>query len=126
MKEPAHGSVVMTDGPTGTAWQRHHHDGEWHSTAGITQPWEYVEKRDPELLFEAPARPHDGHDLHYVEERVNRIFKATITSEGDVKIDTDEVETDFGVDTQTHVWCMTCQETLTPENSGLSDEWQVL
>ena len=37
--EPPRGSVVMTEGPTGTAWQRFHNDGRWHSTSGKSAPW---------------------------------------------------------------------------------------
>jgi len=127
MNEPSRGSVVMTDGPTGTAWQRHHKDDGWHSTAGITQTWEYVSEREPVLLFEAPTREHDGHDIRYMEENIIRTFPASITSEGDVKIDPDpeRVEVDFLNDTKTGVWCVTCQRTLTPENSPLADDWEV-
>lgn len=32
--EPLHGSVVMTQSTTGTAFQRHFSDGLWHSTTG--------------------------------------------------------------------------------------------
>lgn len=38
--EPVEGSVVMTQGATGTAWQRHFSDGLWHSTTGRTATWQ--------------------------------------------------------------------------------------
>lgn len=37
--EPPRGSVVMTEGATGTAWQRFFNDGRWHSTTGKTASW---------------------------------------------------------------------------------------
>lgn len=40
--EPPHGSVVLTQGPTGTAWQRHYSDGLWHSTTGKVGTWDVV------------------------------------------------------------------------------------
>lgn len=38
--EPSHGSVLLSEGPTGTAWQRHHNDGRWHSTSGRSLTWD--------------------------------------------------------------------------------------
>lgn len=38
-EEPPHGSVVMTESTSGTAWQRHFSDGLWHSTTGRTSTW---------------------------------------------------------------------------------------
>lgn len=37
--EPAHGSIVMTQGLYGTAWQRHASDGLWHSSTGLVRTW---------------------------------------------------------------------------------------
>lgn len=37
--EPPKGSIVLSDGPTGTAWQRHFSDGRWHSTTGRVRTW---------------------------------------------------------------------------------------
>jgi len=37
--EPPPASVVLTEGPTGTAWQRFHGDGSWHSTTGRVATW---------------------------------------------------------------------------------------
>ena len=38
-KEPKKGSIVMTHGLEGTAWQRHHSDGLWHSSTGQVSTW---------------------------------------------------------------------------------------
>jgi hypothetical protein len=38
--EPPRGAVVLTEGPTGTAWQRFNSDGRWHSTTGKNTSWE--------------------------------------------------------------------------------------
>ena len=40
--EPPHGSVVLTESASGTAWQRHFSDGLWHSTTGQVKPWHEV------------------------------------------------------------------------------------
>lgn len=57
--EPLPGSVIMTDGEHGTAWQRHFHDGLWHR-CGSTQKknWEYLltEKRNVVLVYDAAER----------------------------------------------------------------------
>lgn len=37
--QPKHGSVVMTQGMTGTAWQRFYSDGLWHSVSGQVRTW---------------------------------------------------------------------------------------
>lgn len=37
--QPPKGSIVLTDGPRGTAWQRHYSDGLWHSSTGRTKTW---------------------------------------------------------------------------------------
>lgn len=59
--EPVEGSIVLTEGLTGTAWQRHHSDGMWHSSRGgrprrwielLTRPWLVV-------VFVAPSREVD-------------------------------------------------------------------
>jgi len=125
MDEPTRGSVVVTEGPTGTAWQRHHSDGLWHSTNGITAKWDRVENKEPLVVYAAPVRAHDDHEIRYVEDRISRSYPATITADGDVMIDAENAETDFLTDTETHVWCSTCNLMLTPANSGLDDEWNV-
>jgi hypothetical protein len=40
--EPARGSVVMTNGLSGTAWQRFFSDGLWHSVTGQVKPWRHL------------------------------------------------------------------------------------
>lgn len=42
--EPVHGSVIMTQGPSGTAWQRLFNDGLWHSTTGYTKTWADIQR----------------------------------------------------------------------------------
>lgn len=39
--EPPPGSIVVTKGPGGTAWQRHH-TGSWKSTTGRSAVWSAV------------------------------------------------------------------------------------
>ncbi len=39
-EEPGQGSVLLTDGPEGTAWQRFVSDGHWHSVTGKVEDWE--------------------------------------------------------------------------------------
>ena len=132
MKEPARGSVVLTDGPTGTAWQRHNSDGLWHSTAPRAAPKKWVDlvnawpDREPILLYEAPSRDHDDHEIHYSEKNLTRTFGARIDAQGNVRIDESDYEIDFTEGTQTEVWCATCQRALTPDNSPLADDWEVV
>ena len=38
--EPVHGSVILTSGLTGTAWQRFYSDGRWHSVTGHVLSWD--------------------------------------------------------------------------------------
>lgn len=41
--EPPHGSVILLNGPTGTAWQRHYRDGLWHpTTINASYPWAHL------------------------------------------------------------------------------------
>lgn len=58
--EPHPGSVVLTEGPFGTAWQRHFSDGLWHSTRGgrsSGRTWEWLSgKRNLFLAYDAPLR----------------------------------------------------------------------
>lgn len=44
--EPPRGAIVLADGPSGTAWQRFHSDGAWHSTTGKRAPWRLLMKAD--------------------------------------------------------------------------------
>jgi hypothetical protein len=56
--EPTHGSVVLTSGPTGTAWQRHFKDGLWHSTTGHVFNWydvnQFWSTPDIIVIYNAP------------------------------------------------------------------------
>lgn len=59
MAEPLPGSVVLTDGAYGTAWQRFFSDGRWHPTrGGGSKSWEeLVQRRNLVLVYEADERP---------------------------------------------------------------------
>lgn len=61
---PEPGSVVLTNGKYGTAWQRHFADGLWHSTrGGKAQPWSVMlRKRGLLLAYEAQPRPRQEQD----------------------------------------------------------------
>lgn len=56
--EPEPGSVVLTEGEFGTAWQRHFRDGNWHRSGGgrpIT--WDkMLTKRNLVVAYDAPKR----------------------------------------------------------------------
>lgn len=55
--EPHPASVVLVNGPTGTAWQRYFSDGLWHSVrGGRGRTWtEMLERqRNMILIFDAP------------------------------------------------------------------------
>lgn len=61
--EPPPGSVVLTDGLQGTAWQRLHGDRLWHSSTGRTSTWADLVERErqydrggPLLVHLAPPR----------------------------------------------------------------------
>lgn len=61
LTEPNPGSVVLTDGDFGTAWQRHFSDGKWHSSLGgrpVTWAWLLRRKRNLRLAYDAPIRPN--------------------------------------------------------------------
>lgn len=56
--EPLPGSIIMTEGMHGTAWQRWFTDGLWHRT-GSTQKkdWAYLlAKRNVVLVYDADER----------------------------------------------------------------------
>ncbi len=57
-KEPAAGSVVLTQGRHGTAWQRYFSDGLWHRVGGGTpRPWVWlIQQRNLVLVYEATER----------------------------------------------------------------------
>ena len=56
--QPHPGSIVMTDGAWGTAWQRHFSTGDWHPTrGGGSKPWAYLlQRRNLVLVYAAPPR----------------------------------------------------------------------
>lgn len=60
--EPYPGSVVLTQGEFGTAWQRFFSDGKWHSTRGGTpKQWtEMLAQRNLVLVYDAPLREQRG------------------------------------------------------------------
>lgn len=59
--EPLHGSVVLSGGPHGTAWQRHFSDGLWHRTGGGRgRTWrEVMSHRNLVLVYDAAPRARD-------------------------------------------------------------------
>lgn len=57
--EPLPGSVVLTGGDWGTAWQRQFFDGLWHSTRrrGGPKTWEWLlGRRNLVLVYDAEPR----------------------------------------------------------------------
>jgi len=56
--EPEPGSVVLTDGLHGTAWQRYFSDGLWYSTTGDHEwTWQQMTRqRNLVLVYEAEPR----------------------------------------------------------------------
>ena len=63
MEQPVRGSVVLVGGLTGTAWQRHHADGLWHSTLSRMKAatWdEMVRRRNVVLIYDAEHREGQG------------------------------------------------------------------
>lgn len=55
--EPEPGSIVLTNGVHGTAWQRHFTTGKWHSTTGRASTWsELLAQRNVVLVYDAPVR----------------------------------------------------------------------
>lgn len=57
-QEPNPGSIVLTQGLHGTAYQRHFSDGLWHSTrGGAPRRWaEITAYRNVVLVYEADPR----------------------------------------------------------------------
>lgn len=57
--EPNPGSIVMTDGLFGMAWQRHFSDGLWYRSGKSARPqtwgWLLTQKRLV-LMYDAPER----------------------------------------------------------------------
>lgn len=58
LREPEKGSVVLTNGQWGTAWQRHFSDGLWHrSGGGRGQRWEnLLTQNNLVLVYDADRR----------------------------------------------------------------------
>lgn len=58
--EPLPGSVVLTEGEFGTAWQRYFSDGMWHRVGGGSargKGWPYfLTKRNVVLVYDAHER----------------------------------------------------------------------
>ena len=57
--EPLPGSVVLTEGEFGTAWQRYFTDGLWHRVggSGSGKPWSFfLTKRNVMLAYDAHER----------------------------------------------------------------------
>lgn len=56
--EPEPGSILLTEGSHGTAWQRHFTDGKWHSTrGGAAKTWaDLIQKRNVVLVYDAAVR----------------------------------------------------------------------
>lgn len=56
--EPEPGSILLTEGIYGTAWQRMFKDGKWYATRGGTpRSWnQLLRKRNVLLVHDAPKR----------------------------------------------------------------------
>lgn len=60
LHEPEPGSIVMANGPWGTAWQLHFNDRTWHAVGrtGRGRRWaEMLAFRNLVLVYDAPVRP---------------------------------------------------------------------
>ena len=68
--EPPLGSVVLMDNETGTAWQRHHSDGLWHSTTGRYAEWDEIRDDVHAVLHLAP--PREGKSARLMGHKVAR------------------------------------------------------
>lgn len=57
--EPLPGSILLTDGYWGTAWQRWFSDGRWHPTrGGGSRDWDdLIARRNVVLVYDAERRP---------------------------------------------------------------------
>ena len=57
--EPERGSIIMTHGDWGTAYQRFFSDGLWHRVGGGGgRTWDWVlRQRSVRLVYDAPVRP---------------------------------------------------------------------
>lgn len=62
MEQPLPGSILMTNGRWGTAWQRRFSDGRWMSISGQTLDWDVlITKTDVVLVYDADERPVPEH-----------------------------------------------------------------
>lgn len=73
--EPRRGSVLLSSGQFGTAWQRHFSDGLWHSTRGWAgdQPktWTQLSRfRNLVLVYDAPDRDALDRQREAAAERI--------------------------------------------------------
>lgn len=77
--EPHPGSVVLTDGEWGTAWQRHFADGLWYSTrGGLGHAWAYMLTRPRlSLVYDADRRPEPvlNYPQRMAREEVERLSR---------------------------------------------------
>lgn len=56
--EPQPGSVVLTDGEHGNAWQRYASDGLWHRGKRAIEWWQLTRYRNVLLVHDAPFRDY--------------------------------------------------------------------
>lgn len=63
-REPEPGSIVLTEGDHGTAWQRQFKDGRWHRIGGgRPRDWAWVmSQRRVRLIYDAPVREAERFD----------------------------------------------------------------
>lgn len=79
--EPECGSVVLTEGDHGTAWQRYYSDGLWHRMGGgRARTWEWLlDQRRVRLVYDAPAREEKT-----IEDGAGRALVTDAESEADL------------------------------------------
>lgn len=58
VKEPPTGSVVLANGPRGTAYQRYHSDGLWHCASGHFCAWDVLlaQSNEPLIVVHVPPQ----------------------------------------------------------------------
>lgn len=78
--EPLRGSVVLTHGEHGTAWQRLFKDGMWHRVGGGRHhTWEWLlAQRNLVLVYDAPLRE----DAEQAARRIEKIVRETTHEKG--------------------------------------------
>lgn len=81
--EPEPGSVVLTDGEWGTAWQRHFSDGRWYPTkGGPAKTWAYLcTRRNLVLVYAARRRPNPDNTLahNFMQPDPDREIHGSVT-----------------------------------------------